>query len=97
MYTKLSLVYVHRKEASLKSVRTPGRLGGMPNRPRTQHRSVRVSDEDWADLETATHMIGSDRGTVIKQLIRWYLRRPGAKLPERPTASPRPTGGNQRE
>ncbi len=70
----------------MKSVRTPGRLGGMPNRPRTQHRSVRVSDEDWADLEAATHAVGSDRGTVIKQLVRWYLRRPGAKLPERPNS-----------
>jgi hypothetical protein len=56
----------------------------MPNRPGTQHRSVRVSDEDWADLETATKGLRSDRGTVIKQFIRWYLRRPGAKLPERP-------------
>lgn len=65
----------------MKSVRTPGRLGTVA---KTQHRSVRVSDEDWADLETVTHTVASDRGTVIKQFIRWYLRRPGAKLPERP-------------
>ena len=71
----------------MKSVRTPGRLGAVPNKPVTQHRSVRISDEDWADLETATGSSGSDRGTVIKQFIRWYLRRPGAKLPERPTAA----------
>jgi hypothetical protein len=77
-------VYVHRKEAKLKSVRTPGRLGAVPNKPGTQHRSVRVSDEDWADLDAATSALGADRGTVIKQFIRWYLRRPGAKLPARP-------------
>lgn len=77
-------MYVHRKEDPLNSVRTPARLDGVPNRPGTQHRSVRVSDEDWTDLETATGGLGSDRGTVIKQFIRWYLRRPGAKLPQRP-------------
>jgi hypothetical protein len=60
----------------------------MPNQPRTQHRSVRVSDEDWADLATVTADAESDRGTVIKQFIRWYLHRPGAKLPERPARPP---------
>jgi hypothetical protein len=55
----------------------------MPSKG-TQHRSVRVSDADWADLETATKAVGSDRGTVIKEFIRWYLRRPGAELPEPP-------------
>jgi len=32
-------------------------------------------------------LAGSDRGTVIKQFISWYLHRPGAKLPEWPTAA----------
>jgi len=59
----------------------------VPNKPGTQHRSVRVSDEDWADLEAATGTLDSDRATVIKQFIRWYLRRPGAKLPERPAVA----------
>jgi hypothetical protein len=83
-------VYVHRnhKEESLKEVRTPGRLGHVPNQPGTQHRSVRIPDDDWADLETASKRIGADRATVIKQFIRWYLRRPGAELPERPGDKP---------
>jgi hypothetical protein len=50
---------------------------------------VRVSDEDWSDLETATADAGTDRAKVINQLVRWYLRRPGAKLPERPARWPR--------
>ena len=66
------------------SVRTPARLGNVPNKPGTQHRSVRISDEDWRDLETATGALGSDRATVIKEFIHWYLRRPRAKLPVRP-------------
>ena len=56
----------------------------MPNAPKSKHRSVRFSDEDWADLELATAAQSSDRGTVIKELVAWYLRRPGAKLPKRP-------------
>jgi hypothetical protein len=56
----------------------------VPNKPGTQHRSVRISDEDWRDLETATSALGSDRAAVIKEFIHWYLRRPRAKLPARP-------------
>ena len=72
----------------MKTVRTPGTLGRVPNRPLTQHRSVRIPDDDWADLDDATKAVGSDRGTLIKEFIRWYLRRPGAKLPERPPRKP---------
>jgi hypothetical protein len=61
----------------------------MPNAPRTQHRSVRISDEDWNDLGARTAEEGTDRGTVIKELIAWYLHRPGAKLPKRPGGASR--------
>lgn len=54
----------------------------MPNAPRTQHRSVRISDEDWKEL--AARAPGGDRSAAIKELVAWYLRRPGAKLPQRP-------------
>ncbi|MGW3322490.1 hypothetical protein [Streptomyces virginiae] len=54
----------------------------MANQPKTQHRSVRIDDADWADLLAR----GGDRSAVIKQLVGWYLRRPGAELPERPPA-----------
>jgi hypothetical protein len=56
----------------------------VPNKPKTQHRSVRIDDAEWDDAETATASAGTDRAKVINQFLRWYLRRPGAKLPERP-------------
>jgi hypothetical protein len=56
----------------------------MPSSPKTQHRSVRISDDDWADLLAAARTQGSDRGTVIKDLVAWYLRRPGVTQPKRP-------------
>jgi hypothetical protein len=59
----------------------------MPSSPKTQHRSVRISDDDWGHLLAAAKTQGSDRGSVIKELIAWYLRRPGATLPKRPEVS----------
>lgn len=56
----------------------------MPNKPKTQHRSVRVVDPDWEDAGRQTARMGTDRAKVINQFLRWYLRRPGAGLPERP-------------
>ena len=71
----------------MKAVRTPDILDHVPNKPGTQHRSVRISDEDWRDLESAADAAGLDRAKVINQLLRWYLRRPRVKLPERPASS----------
>ena len=73
----------------MNSVRTPARLERVPNQPGTQHRSVRISDEDWGDFESATASMGTDRAKAINQFLRWYLRRPGATLPKRPDAKPR--------
>jgi hypothetical protein len=56
----------------------------MPNAPKTKHRSVRIEDQDWADL--AERAPSGDRASVIKDLVRWYLRRPDAELPDRPFA-----------
>lgn len=64
----------------------------MPNSPRTQHRSVRISDDDWKDL--ADRAPGGDRAAVIKELLGWYLRRPGAELPERPTSTSSDSGSS---
>lgn len=70
----------------MKSVRTDGTIKRVPNQPKTQHRSVRIDDDDWADLDATAKRTGSDRAKIINQFIRWYLRRPGAELPERPQA-----------
>lgn len=58
----------------------------MPDKPKTKHRSVRINDEDWEGL--AVRAPDGDRAAVIKQLVAWYLRRPGAKLPKRPPMTP---------
>lgn len=51
---------------------------------KTPHRSIRLEDELWTPLEPAAKASGYDRSGVIRQFVRWYLRVPGAKLPQRP-------------
>ncbi len=56
----------------------------MPNAPKTPARQMRISDEDWSDFESAAASQETDRATLVREFIAWYLRRPGAKLPKRP-------------
>lgn len=52
--------------------------------PHTPPRQIRIPDEDWGDFAEAAKQEGSDRATLVREFIRWYLRRPGAKMPQRP-------------
>ena len=56
----------------------------MPNAPKTPHRQVRIGSPDWAEFGEIADQLGTDRSALVRQLVRWYLRRPGAVLPERP-------------
>lgn len=47
----------------------------------TTNRVVRLGEE-WDDLGATAG--GRKRAEVIRALVRWYLRYPGAKLPVRP-------------
>ena len=52
--------------------------------PHTPPRQIRIPNEDWAAFDVAAKSMDSDRATVVREFIRWYLRRPGAKPPQRP-------------
>ncbi|KIQ67040.1 hypothetical protein TR51_06540 [Kitasatospora griseola] len=52
----------------------------------TTNRVVRIGDDDWGDLGERAGV--RNRAEVIRALIAWYLRRPGAQLPERPPPKP---------
>lgn len=65
-------------------VATPGYGQGMsPNMPKTPPRQIRIGDT-WYDFDAAAKAMGTERATVIRELIDWYIREPGAKLPSRP-------------
>lgn len=55
-------------------------------------RQFRAPEVEWEPFEAATkavHPAGrSPRARVLREFMRWYMRRPGAKLPERPPAGP---------
>lgn len=55
-------------------------------------RQFRVPDDEWVPFEAATKAVRpngrSPRASVLREFIRWYMRRPGAKLPTRPDAGP---------
>lgn len=53
---------------------TPGYPRGMPNAPKTQHRSVRFDDDTWSRLADGAKATGTDRTGVLKQLTDLYLR-----------------------
>lgn len=63
----------------------------MPNAPKTPLRAVRIPDDEWNELGAAVADTPTDRTKLIREFIRWYLRRPGAKLPVRP---PKPEEGS---
>jgi hypothetical protein len=63
-------------------------LVNVPNKPATKHRQVRLDDDLWKDLGVVARNLDTDRSTIIREFVKWFLRRRGAQLPERPPASP---------
>ncbi|MEV7422843.1 hypothetical protein [Streptomyces sp. NPDC091212] len=55
----------------------------MPNAPKTPARQVRIGDE-WLDLGAVASSNNTDRAAILRDLIAWYLREPGSRLPTRP-------------
>ncbi|WP_079063378.1 hypothetical protein [Peterkaempfera griseoplana] len=55
-------------------------------------RQMRIPDDEWVPFEAATKAVHpegrSPRAAVVREFIRWYMRRPGAKLPDRPAPGP---------
>lgn len=53
---------------------------------RPQHRTLRnIDDGRWERFGRAAAEAGYNRTSLIVQFIRWYLREPGVRLPQRPS------------
>ena len=50
----------------------------------TPPRQMRIPDDEWLPFDQAAKAAGTVRAEAVREFIRWYLRRPGAKLPARP-------------
>lgn len=53
-------------------------------RGKTPSRPIRVDQELWASFGEAAGDQGMDRSAVLRAFMDWYIREPGAKLPDRP-------------
>jgi hypothetical protein len=56
----------------------------MPNQPKTPLHTIRVDDDLWNAFGGAAAQAGMDRSQLLRELMRWYIREEGAKLPRRP-------------
>lgn len=60
----------------------------MANVHKYKQRALRgIGDDLAADFDAATRSAGSDRSAITRQLWEWYVGRPGAELPERPSST----------
>jgi hypothetical protein len=65
----------------------------MANAHKHRQRVIRGADDQlWEDLDTATKTVGTDRSAVTREFWEWYVGRPGAEIPNRPTGSEETTG-----
>ncbi|MER7166794.1 hypothetical protein ABT336_12120 [Micromonospora sp. NPDC000207] len=54
----------------------------------TPTRPIRVQLDLWDEFGDVAKQLGSNRTALILEFMRWMARRPGAKLPKRPTSVP---------
>lgn len=56
----------------------------MTSRGSRQRRFRLEDDAEWWAFEAAARRQGTDRSSLLRDFIAYYLRRPGAKMPRRP-------------
>lgn len=61
----------------------------------SRQRKFRLEDDaEWWAFEAAARRQGTDRSSLLRDFIAYYLRRPGAKMPRRPDAVDIPAVAN---
>lgn len=49
----------------------------------TRNKTIRLEDELWEELKVSAAELGSDASSVIREAVRWHLRLPGSRQPQR--------------
>lgn len=60
------------------------------SRRKTPPRSTQIDDLPWFRFGAAAHFHGLSRAGLMKQLVLWFIRWPGAKIPPRLTEDEMP-------
>lgn len=68
--------------------RCDDQLVARPATGKTPVRNLRVVNDVWQPALEAAREQGRTLTDVITEFLRWYLRTPGVKLPERPPRKP---------
>lgn len=70
------------------TVDTVDRVSERPpgSRRATPPRSTQMDDAPWEKFGEDVKAIGKSRAGVMAELVLWWIRWPGAKLPKRPDA-----------
>jgi len=64
--------------------------GDVPNSPKTPIQRFRFDGQEWKDFGEHAEAQGTDRSELLRDFARWWMRRPGARLPPRPQVPARP-------
>lgn len=54
--------------------------GGVGN---TSNKTIRLADDLWLELQESAGELGTTASAWIAEAVRWHLRRPGVRLPQR--------------
>ncbi|MDX3714380.1 hypothetical protein PV733_36745 [Streptomyces europaeiscabiei] len=60
----------------------------MPNAPKTPIQRFRLDTEPWQRFGELTKAEGTDRSSVIRQFVLWYIGTPKVAAVRRPKAEP---------
>ena len=62
------------------------KIPGVPNPENfTPIRSIRIAAATWNVAKEKAREQGKSMSELVRELLDWWLRTPGAKLPKRPT------------
>lgn len=66
--------------------RAPEKIRPVPSQPSSgrRARSLAFWDDDWEPGKLVTDRLGTSRNAEVEKFWAYYMRRPGAELPERP-------------
>lgn len=56
------------------------------SRRTTKLRTTQIPDDPWARFGQVAEQLGTSRAALMRDLVLWFIRWPGAKLPKRPDA-----------
>jgi hypothetical protein len=72
----------------LKTTYVTDKIQDVPRQPKIgrSYHLLSLSDLPWEIAEPITAAMGTSRNAAIEDLFNWFMRMPGAKLPERPPA-----------